>query len=227
MSLALAGISGLRHHPAYASVRDRLPFGMIGAGPPLWNAVNFHRFARIMAVGSTCGVQTGRPVMRIRRMAMSAAFATGLAALPLATAQAQYYAPYYPPCSANPLAWPFCIAGAIVGTAATIATAPFWLLAGAPPYYAPPYYPAPSYYAPGYYAPSYPSYAPPPAAAPQAAPGAPAPLPPPATARRQAGSAPPPAGNAYYFCPTSKAYYPYVATCPVAWRPVPTTPPKS
>ncbi len=154
--------------------------------------------------------------MRIRRMAMSAAFATGLVALPLATAQAQYYARYYSPCSANPLAWPFCIAGAVVETAATIATAPFWLLAGAPPYssgyYAPPYYPAPSYYAPAYYAPSYASYAPP--------------LPPPATARRAAGSAPP-AGNAYYFCPTSKAYYPYVATCPVAWRPVPTTPPKS
>ena len=170
--------------------------------------------------------------MRIRRMAMSAAFAAGLAALPLASAQAQYYAAYSSPCSANPLAWPFCIAGAVVGTAATIATAPFWLLAGAPPYhygyYAPPYYPAPSYYAPAYYSPSYAGYAPPPAAAPQAAPGAPVPLPPPsATARRPAGSAPPPAGNAYYFCPTRKAYYPYVATCPVAWRPVPTTPPKS
>jgi hypothetical protein len=164
--------------------------------------------------------------MRIRQMAMSAAFATGLAALPLATAQAQYYTPYYSPCAANPLAWPFCIAGAIVGTAATIATAPFWLLAGPRPYYG--YYPAPSYYAPAYYAPSYASYAPPPAAAPQAALGAPAPLPPAsATARRPAGSAQPPTGNAYYFCPTSKAYYPYVATCPVAWRPVPTTPPKS
>ena len=144
--------------------------------------------------------------MRIRRMAMSAAFAAGLAALPLATAKAQYYAPYYPPCSANPLAWPFCVAGAIVGTAATIATAPFRLLAGAPPYYAAPYYTAPSYYAPGYYAPSAPSYAPPPTAG---------------------TAAPPPAGNAYYFCPTSKSYYPYVATCSVAWRPVPTTPPKS
>jgi hypothetical protein len=155
--------------------------------------------------------------MRIRRMAMSAAFATGLAALPLASAQAQYYTPYYSPCAANPLAWPFCIAGAIVGTAATIAAAPFWLLAGTPPYG---YYAAPSYYAPAYYAPSYASYAPPPAAAPQAALGAPAP---PLPAR----SAPPPAGNAYYLCPTSKAYYPYVATCPVAWRPVPTTPPKS
>ncbi len=165
--------------------------------------------------------------MRIRRMAMSAAFATGLAALPLATAQAQYYAPYYSPCAANPLAWPFCIAGAIVGTAATIATAPFWLLAGPRPYYYG-YYPAPSYYAPAYYAQSYASYAPPPAAAPQAALGAPPPPPPPsASARRPAGSAPPPAGNAYYLCPTSKAYYPYVATCPVAWRPIPTTPPKS
>lgn len=161
--------------------------------------------------------------MRIRRIAISAAFATGLAALSLSTAQAQYYAP----CSPFPLAWPFCVAGAVVGTAATIVTAPFRVLAGVPPYgyYTPPYYAAPSYYAPGYYyAPSYSSYAPPPPPAPQAAPAAPVPLTPPTT-HRPASYAPPPAGNAYYFCPTSKGYYPYVATCSVAWRPVPTSPP--
>jgi len=33
--------------------------------------------------------------MRIRRIAISAAFATGLAALPLSTAKAQYYPPFY------------------------------------------------------------------------------------------------------------------------------------
>jgi hypothetical protein len=92
--------------------------------------------------------------MRIRRIAVSAAFAAGLAALPLATAKAQYY----PPCSPLPLFWPFCVAGAIVGTAATIVTAPFVALT-APPYYyryyGRPYYPPPPYYAPGYYAPPY------------------------------------------------------------------------
>jgi hypothetical protein len=155
--------------------------------------------------------------MRIRRIAMSAAFAIGLAALPISTAKAQYYTP----CSPFPLAWPFCVAGAIVGTAATIATAPFWVLSGAPPYgyYMPPYYPAPNYYAP--------YYAPPAPASPQTAPGAPVPLaPPPPTTHPPASAAPPPARDAYYFCPASKGYYPYVASCAVAWRPVPITPPK-
>jgi hypothetical protein len=78
--------------------------------------------------------------MRIRQIAVSAAFAAGLAAVPLATAKAQYY---YPPCSPFPLAWPFCIAGAAVSTAATIVTAPFVALSG-PPYY-------PYYYGYGYY----------------------------------------------------------------------------
>jgi hypothetical protein len=93
--------------------------------------------------------------MRIRRTTISAAFAAGLAALPLSTAKAQYY---YPPCSPFPLAWPLCVAGAVVGTAAAIVTLPFRALTGAPPYYyggfyGPPYYPPPD--APGYYAPPY------------------------------------------------------------------------
>ena len=47
----------------------------------------------------------------------------------------------YPPCSPFPLFWPFCVAGAVVGTAAMIVTAPFQALTGAPPYYyTPPYY---------------------------------------------------------------------------------------
>lgn len=93
--------------------------------------------------------------MRIRRITMSALFAAGLAALPLSTAKAQYY----PPCSPFPLFWPFCVAGAVVGTAAMIVTAPVRVLTGAPPYYygyyAQPYYLPPAYYAPGYYAPPY------------------------------------------------------------------------
>jgi hypothetical protein len=72
--------------------------------------------------------------MRVRQIAVSALFAAGLAALPLATAEAQYY---YPPCSPFPLAWPFCIAGAAVNTAAAIVTAPFAALSG--PYYYPYY----------------------------------------------------------------------------------------
>lgn len=161
--------------------------------------------------------------MRIRRLAISAAFAAGLASLPISAASAQYYAP----CSPFPLAWPFCAVGAIVGTAETIATAPFWALSGAPyyGYYPPPYYPAPSYYAPAYYPPPAVTYAPPPAAAPEAAPGAPRPLAPPPATHSAAGYAPPLDRNAYYFCPTSKAYYPYVAKCRVAWRSVPITPP--
>jgi hypothetical protein len=90
--------------------------------------------------------------MRIRRITISAAFAAGLAALPLSTAKAQYY---YPPCSPFPLFWPFCVAGAVVGTAAIIVTAPVRALTGAPPYYygyyGQPYYPPPGYHAAPYY----------------------------------------------------------------------------
>jgi hypothetical protein len=91
--------------------------------------------------------------MRIRRIVISAAFGAVLAALPVSIAEAQYY----PPCPAFPLFWPFCVAGALVGTAATIVTAPFSALTGAPPYYygyyGQPYYPPLAYYPPRYYAP--------------------------------------------------------------------------
>ncbi len=70
--------------------------------------------------------------MLFPRLAISAALAASVAALPCATANAQYYYP----CNPFPLTWPFCIAGAAVGTAAAIATAPFRAAAG--PYY---YYP--------------------------------------------------------------------------------------
>lgn len=91
--------------------------------------------------------------MRIQPIATAAVFAAALAALPLSAAKAQYYGP--PPCSPFPLAWPFCIAGAAVGAAATIATAPIRAVTGAPYYYGyyrrPYYYPPPAYYGPGYY----------------------------------------------------------------------------
>ena len=80
--------------------------------------------------------------MLIRRIAISAAFAAGVATLsPAAEAQ------YSPWCNPFPLTWPFCI----VGGAAMIITAPFRAFAPPPPYYYgyygyPPYYYAPSPY---------------------------------------------------------------------------------
>jgi hypothetical protein len=85
--------------------------------------------------------------MPIPRIAISAVFAAGLAALPLSAAKAQYYGP---PCTPFPLTWPFCVVGAVVGTAAAVVSAPFR------PYY---YYGSP---AAGYYAPPPPPYYPPP-----------------------------------------------------------------
>src|SRR5437868_1170550 len=79
----------------------------------------------------------------VRRIVISALIAGGLAPLPISGSKAQYY------CDPFPLAWPFCIAGAAVGTAASIATAPFrgpYYYYGSPYYYYPPYYYAPSYY---------------------------------------------------------------------------------
>jgi hypothetical protein len=64
--------------------------------------------------------------MRIRRMTISVAFAVGLATLPLSAANAQYH----PPWSPFPLFWPFCVAGAVVGTASIIVTAPLRALTG-------------------------------------------------------------------------------------------------
>ena len=76
--------------------------------------------------------------MLIRRLMISALAATAIAATPRAPANAQY-------CS-FPLEWPFCVAGAVVGTAATIVTAPFrpYYYPYYPYYYG--YYPAYSYY---------------------------------------------------------------------------------
>jgi hypothetical protein len=90
--------------------------------------------------------------MLIRRIAISVAFAAGLATLPLSAAKAQYYPPYSPP----PLSWPICAVGAVVVIATTIITAPLRVLTGAPPFYytcygPSPYYPPPAYPAPPNY----------------------------------------------------------------------------
>jgi hypothetical protein len=98
--------------------------------------------------------------------------ALAMASMPFA-AEAQYA-----PCPPNLLALPFCAAGAIVVGAATIVTAPFWLLGGgAPPYYRGYGYPVPVYYPPPAYPPPPPMYypqpvhyAPPPSPAPASAP---------------------------------------------------------
>lgn len=74
--------------------------------------------------------------MRLQRIAFSIALAGAFAALPLLPA----------------LFWPFCAAGAVVGAAATVVTAPVRAVTGWPYYYGRPYYPPPPYYGPQPYA---------------------------------------------------------------------------
>lgn len=90
----------------------------------------------------------------------------------------------------------------------------FW-----PPYgwgYAPP--PAWAYAPPAY------AGVPPPMAMSPAATAAPAALAAP-HAQSPSAAAPPATEAVWYYCPTTKGYYPYVANCAVAWQTVPTTPP--
>jgi len=54
---------------------------------------------------------------------------------------------------------------------------------------------------------------------------APAPPAPQAAAPQAAAAAPQTAGN-WYFCESTKAYYPYVTECKEGWRPVPDVPPR-
>ena len=92
--------------------------------------------------------------MLLQRIAISAVFAAGLAALPVSAANAQYYGP---PCTPFPLTWPFCVVGAVVGTAAAVVSVPFRAAAPPPYYYAPPpapYYPPPPAYPPPAYNPA-------------------------------------------------------------------------
>jgi hypothetical protein len=84
-----------------------------------------------------------------------------------------------------------------------------------------PYYP----YAPYSYGYAYPSYPylysyPSPYASTYVPPTATLPPPPQASPAEAAA-------NVWYFCPSSKGYYPYVTTCSVAWKQVPTTPPSA
>src|SRR3954453_3331778 len=113
-------------------------------------------------------LQNGFRAMNSKRTAISIALAAGIAAAPLSAARAQ--TPYY-----NPLFWPFLAAGAVLGTAALIVTAPIRVVCSdcLPPPYAyypfyvgppvPPYAPQPvTYSAPAYPpAPGYPAGQPP------------------------------------------------------------------
>jgi len=92
-----------------------------------------------------------------KKIALSAVLAGALAAAPFSQAEAHRHHGF-------PLFWPIAAAGAVLGTAAAVATAPFrapyYGYYGAPPaayyppppaYYAPPY--QPGYYGNPYYAP--------------------------------------------------------------------------
>ncbi len=83
---------------------------------------------------------------------------------------------------------------------------PYW---GAPWYY-PYYYP---YYYPGYYPYYYYPYVPAEPSTPQEYIERP---------RREQSSRP---SGVWYYCPGSKAYYPYVRKCPGGWQKVPAEPP--
>ena len=37
----------------------------------------------------------------------------------------------------------------------------------------------------------------------------------------------PPSAQSWYYCDSAKGYYPYVPSCPEAWRPVPVQPPQT
>jgi hypothetical protein len=58
----------------------------------------------------------------------------------------------------------------------------------------------------------------------------PTPAPAPVYAAPPAAAPPAPApaasSSVWYYCPPTKSYYPYVSTCKVAWKQVPTTPPR-
>ena len=86
-----------------------------------------------------------------KRTAISLMLAAAIAAAPFSAARAQ--TPYY---YANPLFWPFLAAGAILGTAALIVTAPIRVVCSD-------CLPAPQYFYPFYVAPPAP---PPPASQP-------------------------------------------------------------
>jgi len=77
----------------------------------------------------------------------------------------------------------------------------WWIAAGAWYFYPEPIYPYPDPYVP-------PVVVVQPAPTPQVAPTAP----------------PPAQSQSWYYCEASKAYYPYVATCPAGWKTVPANP---
>ncbi len=93
-----------------------------------------------------------------------------------------------------------------------------------PGYYSPGYY-SPGYYSPGYYSPywtgpsviySAPVYTPPPVVIQSQ---------PPVYIERPVARAETPAAAYWYYCASTKSYYPYVSECAEDWQRVPPTPP--
>jgi hypothetical protein len=81
--------------------------------------------------------------MLSKRVAVAVVLSAAIVALPITEASARHHHGWFP------LFWPFAAAAAVVGTAATIATAPIAAVT------APAYYPAYPYYGSPYAAPSY------------------------------------------------------------------------
>lgn len=125
-----------------------------------------------------------------------------------------------------PAAGSFAVVSPPVGIIAPVlppAYTTVWI-GGAPYYYANDIYFLPT---PGGYAVAAPpagtTYTEAPSGPPPAAPPSAPPLPqaaPPAPPTAQAS------GGTWYYCDSAKAYYPYVAECKEAWRPVPANPPQ-
>ncbi len=118
--------------------------------------------------------------MRVDKVLLGGAMAAALALAPMTPASAHGWHHHHGCWFVS------CVVGAVVGTAAAVATAPFAIVAGAtePRYYGPPpqyYGPPPAYYGPPpprYYAPPPQAYYPPPPPA-YYGPGYQAPPPPP------------------------------------------------
>jgi hypothetical protein len=88
--------------------------------------------------------QEVKKMKSLRKIAVVVLVVASLLVFTTKSAKAEY-------CCFNPLALPFMVAGAVVGTAAAITTG----ILGFPFYAGAPYYYSPSYYGPGYYGPRY------------------------------------------------------------------------
>ena len=91
--------------------------------------------------------------MPLQRIAISAFFAAGLAALPLSAAKADYQPVPYP-CNNGILSLPFCLASGAANVAMSIAALPLRVIGGAPYFYEYPFFDAPQPRPPVFYFPA-------------------------------------------------------------------------